>query len=69
MDRNSYCTILICRRYQYFRRHHNGEFIDEETEKDTAAMLLLDINRDYFQIYFEEYPEKNYREITNAIAQ
>lgn len=47
----------------------NGEFIDEVTEKGTIAMLLLDINRNYFQIYFEEYPEKNYREVTNHIAQ
>jgi hypothetical protein len=27
------------------------------------------MDRNYFQIYFEEYPEKNYREITNRIAQ
>ena len=47
----------------------NGEFIDEVTEKGSVAILLLDINKNYFQIYFEEYPEKNYREITNSIAQ
>ncbi len=47
----------------------NGEFIDEATEKGSIAILLLDIHRSYFQIYFEEYPEKNYREITNRIAQ
>jgi hypothetical protein len=47
----------------------NGEFIDEVTEKQSAAILLLDMNRDYFQIYFEEYPEKNYREISRGIAQ
>jgi hypothetical protein len=46
----------------------NGEFIDEVTEKGSVAILLLDINKDYFQIYFEEYPEKNYREITKGIA-
>ncbi|MBK7558805.1 MAG: FIST C-terminal domain-containing protein [Chitinophagaceae bacterium] len=46
----------------------NGEVIDEITEKGSVAILLLDINKNYFQIYFEEYPEKNYREITNRIA-
>jgi len=47
----------------------NGEFIDEEPEKNSAAILLLDMNKDYFQIYFEEYPEGNYREVSGAIAQ
>lgn len=47
----------------------NGEFIDEETEKNSAAILLLDMNKEHFQVYFEEYPEKNYREVAKAIAQ
>ncbi|MBS0647204.1 MAG: FIST C-terminal domain-containing protein [Verrucomicrobia bacterium] len=47
----------------------NGEFIDEETEKGSAAILLLDMNKEYFQIYFEEYPEQNYREVASSIAQ
>ncbi|WP_178987936.1 FIST signal transduction protein [Winogradskyella schleiferi] len=47
----------------------NGEFIDEETEKGSVAILLLDINKDYFQIYLEEYPEKNYEEVAKKIAQ
>jgi hypothetical protein len=47
----------------------NGEFIDEETEKGSAAILLLDINRDSFQIYFEEFQDKNYRDVAKSIAQ
>lgn len=47
----------------------SGEFIDEVTEKDSVAMLLLEINRDYFEIYLDEFPKKNYREIATAIAQ
>lgn len=47
----------------------SGEFIDEVTEKGTVVMLLLDINRDYFQIYLDDYPEKNYRETSRNIAQ
>ncbi len=46
----------------------SGEFIDEVTEKGTVVMLLLDINRDYFQIFLNEYPEKNYRETSKEIA-
>lgn len=47
----------------------NGEFIDEETEKGSIAMLLLDMNPDYFKIYLEEYPEKNYKEVAIQIAE
>ena len=46
----------------------NGEFIDEEIGKSSIAILLLDINRDYFTILFDKFPEKNYREITQAMA-
>jgi len=46
----------------------NGEFIDEETEKGSVAILMLDINKDYFQLYLEEYPEKNYKEVAIEIA-
>jgi hypothetical protein len=46
----------------------NGEFIDEETAIGSVAILLMDMNQEYFEIYFEEYPEKNYREIARTIA-
>lgn len=46
----------------------NGEFIDETTERGSAAILLLDMNKDHFQIYFEEYPEGNYREVAKGVA-
>lgn len=31
-------------------------------------MLLLDINPDHFEIYLEEYPKQNYREVAKSIA-
>jgi hypothetical protein len=46
----------------------NGEFIDEELGKGSIAILLLDMNPDYFKIFFTEYPEKNYREVAGEIA-
>ena len=46
----------------------NGEFIDEETEKNSAAILLMDMNKEYFELYFEEYPGKNYRAVAKKIA-
>lgn len=68
-DHKAICKIMDGAGIAVFGCTTNGEFIDEVTEKGSVAVLLLDINKNYFQIYFEEYPEKNYREITNSIAQ
>jgi hypothetical protein len=45
-----------------------GEFIDEELGKQSIAILLLDINREFFSVFIEEYPDKNYRQITQSIS-
>ena len=68
-DHKAICKLMDDAGIAVFGCTTNGEFIDEATEKGSIAILLLDIKRSYFQIYFEEYPEKNYREITNRIAQ
>ena len=65
-DRNAICEILEKEGIDIFGATTNGEFISEETEKGSVAILLLDINKEYFRIYFEEYPQKNYREITRS---
>jgi len=46
----------------------NGEFTEEGIAEGEIAILLLEMNRDYFSIQFSSYPEKNYRETTRAIA-
>ncbi len=68
-DRTAICEILEKEGINIFGSTTNGEFISEETEKGSVAILLLDINKEYYRIYFEEYPQKNYREITGQIAQ
>lgn len=68
-DRNAICKTLDDKGIDIFGATTNGEFINEETEKGSAAILLLDLNKEYFQIYFEEYPQKNYREVASTIAQ
>jgi hypothetical protein len=68
-DRAAIIKLLDEHGISIFGATTSGEFIDEVTEKGTAVMLLLDINRDYFQIYLDEYPEKNYRETSRNIAQ
>ena len=68
-DHNAICKLMDDAGIAVFGCTTNGEFIDEVTEQGSVAILLLDINKNYFQIYFEEYPKKNYREVTNRIAQ
>ncbi len=67
-DRSAITAILDAEGIAVFGCTTNGEFIDEETETGSAAILLLDINKEYFEIYFEEYLEKNYREVASSIA-
>lgn len=68
MDRNAICELLDQAGISIFGCTTNGEFIDEETEKESAALLLLDMKKEHFEVYFEEYPEKNYREVAKGIA-
>lgn len=68
-DRTAITKLLDEKGIAVFGCTTNGEFIDEETEKGSAAILLLDMKKAYFQIYFEEYPNKNYREVAKSIAE
>ena len=68
-DRKAICKLLDAHGIAIFGATTSGEFIDEVTEKGTAVMLLLDIKKDHFKIYLDEYPEKNYRETARGIAE
>ena len=67
-DRDAICALLDKEGIAIFGASTHGEFIDEELEKGSFAILLLDINPSYFTILFAEYPEKNYREVASEIA-
>jgi hypothetical protein len=67
-DRKTICKILDAHGIAIFGATTSGEFIDEVTEKGTVVMLLLDMKKDHFQIYLEDFPEKNYRETASGIA-
>ncbi|MFZ1749558.1 MAG: FIST N-terminal domain-containing protein [Saprospiraceae bacterium] len=69
LDRTAISELLDKKNIAIFGCTTNGEFTDGEPEKNSAAILLLDINKDHFQILFEEYPNRNYREIAKNIAQ
>jgi len=68
-DRKAICKLLDAYGIAIFGATTSGEFIDEETKKGTAVMLLLDISKDSFQIYLDGYPKKNYRVTSRSIAQ
>jgi len=69
LDRTVITNLLDASGISVFGCTTNGEFIDEETVKGSAAILLLDMNKDYFEIYFEEFQDKNYRDVAKSIAQ
>lgn len=68
-DRKAISELLDAAGIAIFGCTTNGEFIDEVTEKGSAAILLLDMNKANFEISFEEYPAGNYREVAKGIAQ
>ena len=67
-DIKDVCTVLDAQGITIYGATTHGEFIDEEIGKETIAILLLDIHRDYFTVMLEEFPEKNYREVTQQMA-
>lgn len=67
-DRGAICELLNEKKITVFGATTNGEFIDENIEKGSVAILLLDIDTSYFTILFDEYPDKNYREVTQGLA-
>ena len=67
-DLNGISEVLDTEGIAIFGCTTAGEFIDEETETGTWVMLLMDLDPAYFQIYLEEYPDKNYREVAQSVA-
>ncbi len=68
-NRNAVCKILDDAGIAIYGVTTNGEFIDEELGKKSIAILLLDINPSYFTVLFADFPEKNYRETSQILAQ
>lgn len=67
-DRKAICKLLDEKGIAIFGATTNGEFIDENHSKESAAILLLDMNSDNFRVLFAEYPEKNFREVAAGVA-
>lgn len=67
-DRKLICKMLGDSGIAVFGVTTNGEFIDEATTNGAIAMLLLNMNPAHFSIFFEEFADRNYRDIAQAIA-
>ncbi len=67
-DHRAICSLLDDAGIAIFGATTNGEFIDEETSMGAIVIMLIDINKDYFRLFFDEFPEKNYREKSAALA-
>jgi hypothetical protein len=67
-DRKAICSLLDDAGIAVFGSTTNGEFIDEETESGAAAILLLDMKKEHFNIQSAEFLHNNYRETSKSIA-
>ncbi|MCB0462695.1 MAG: FIST N-terminal domain-containing protein [Flavobacteriaceae bacterium] len=67
-DRKAIAKLLDEKNIAVFGCTTNGEFIDENPDTKSITVLLMDLNPDYFEIYFEEYTNKKYRDVSTKIA-
>lgn len=67
-NRKAICSALDVAGIRIFGSTTHGEFVDEEIDTKSVAILLLDIKREHFKIHSSEFKDKSYRETSKAIA-
>jgi hypothetical protein len=67
-DRDALSSILDNAGIAIYGATSNGEFTDEGVTAGEIAVMLLDIDPQHFCIFFEEFHERNYREVAQCIA-
>jgi hypothetical protein len=67
-DRKAISTVLHGEGIQIFGVTTNGEFTDEEPEKLSTAILLLDMKRAHFNILYKEYRADDFRDVAFSLA-
>ena len=68
-DRKKLCTVLDNENISIFDATTAGEFIDEEMEDSSIVVLLLDVDRNHFRLFFKDSGMGKDREIARQIAQ
>ena len=67
-DREGVCKLLDSRGLAVFGATSNGEFINDEIEKNSTAIILLEIKPEYFTILFEEFQDRNFAEAAESVV-
>ena len=67
-DREAVCNLLDSRGLAIFGATSNGEFINDELEKNSTAIILLDIKREYFALFLEEFQNRNFSQAAESIV-
>ena len=67
-DRESICKLLDSYGIAIFGATTNGEFINDEKDTDSTAIILLDIKEEYFTLFFDEFQNENFSEVAASIA-
>ena len=67
-NRKAIAETLAGAGLQIFGVTTNGEFTDEVPEKLSTAILLLDINASYFNLFSSHYAENNFKEAAYKLA-
>jgi hypothetical protein len=67
-DREAVCDLLDGKGLAIFGATSNGEFINDEIEKNSTAIILLDIKPEYFTILFEEFQDRNFSEAAESVV-
>ena len=68
-ERKKLCAVLDNENISIFGATTAGEFIDEEMEDSSIVVLLLDLDRNHFRLFFKESGPGKDREIASQIAQ
>jgi hypothetical protein len=68
-DRKGISQLLYEAGIAVFGSSTNGEFIDEDIETKSVAILLLDMKKEHFRIYADEFKSNNYQETAKSITQ
>ena len=67
-DRKAVAELLDKNGIQVFGATTNGEFTDETPEKQSAAILLLDMKAAHFHIQHTTYEDEQYKEVAVTLA-
>ena len=68
-NREAICRLLEERNIDIFGSTTAGEFIDGEIGEESAAIMLLDLNKDYYRLLHIETGEENTLEIAKSVGQ